>query len=184
LNRYADKVFTTSRTRLILSLSIGLLVAGGSMAGCRKSGVDKAQADAVKQSLDGLKKQFAELQTKFMALRKQVDAIPPDLPGFQEFRAKFYAAEEGRGVTDGKTMWLSSRLDEAVSVGNRAELEQISKDITQTYDDIRRIDELHVKMMHQAMAFERMARQEGAAAAAPPSPTPPIAKAKRSKSKP
>jgi hypothetical protein len=161
---------------------------------CRKSApADQSSqgptADAVKQSLDQLKNRFAELKKKFMALREQVDTIPPDLPGFSEVRSTFYAAEEGRGTTEAKTIWLSERLDAAVRSGNRAELEQISKDIAATYDDIRKIDELHVKLLHQVMAFQRMARQakdaekqaeqEAAAAAVAKSPR---AKSKQSKS--
>jgi CO dehydrogenase/acetyl-CoA synthase beta subunit len=98
-----------------------------------------------------------------MALREQVDSVPPDLPGFDDVRVRFYATEEGRGTTDAKKMWLAGQLEAAVKSGNPAELEQVSKDITATYDDIRKIDELHVKLLHQVMSFQRMARRNEAA---------------------
>ena len=131
------------------------------LAGCRKTAPDKAnqavEAATVKQSLDRLKTELAAQKKKFMALREQVDAIPAELDGFGEVRSRFYATEEGRGTTDAKAAWLSGRLDAAASAGNRAELEQISKDIAQTYADLRKIDDLHVKLLHQVMAFQRRA---------------------------
>jgi len=173
-----------ARYRLpLVPLLIGVLVAAAVPAGCRKK--TAANAEAVKQSLAALRKQFDELKTKFMALREKVETIPPHLEGFNDARARFYAAEEGRGVTDGKTAWLASRIDAAVSAGNDEELQAISKDIAATYDDIRRLDETYIKLLHQMMSFERTANKEkqaeaeaASASAAPPSP-----KAKRSKSK-
>jgi hypothetical protein len=140
------------------------LAGSGSVAGCRKGGGDKASqaptAEAVKESLAQLRVRLDDVKKRFMALRAQVDAIPADLPGFEDVRIRFYAAEEGRGVSYGKAVWLQERLDAAVSSKNRGELDQISKDITATYDDIRRIDEIHVKLLHQVMAFERRFRME------------------------
>jgi hypothetical protein len=116
-------------------------------------------ADGVQKSLDELRTRLDELKKKFMALRTEVDSVPPDLPGFSDVRVKFYATEEDRGTTDAKSVWLASQLEAAVKSGNRAELAQVSKDIAATYDDIRKIDELHVKLLHQVMAFQRTARQ-------------------------
>jgi hypothetical protein len=172
-----------------LALLVGLAVAG-SLVGCRKNAPDNSNpaltGDAVKQSLADLKNRLDELKKKFMALREQVDAIPPDMPGFGDVRVRFYATEEGRGTTDGKSVWLASQLEAAVKSGNRAELEQVSKDIAATYDDIRKIDELHVKLLHQVMAFERMAHQAQAAEkqAAKEAAATPIAKSPRAKSRP
>lgn len=169
----------------IVPLLLAVFVGAGSVAGCHKTAPEKVNADAVKQSLDGLAKQFAELKTRFMDLRERVESIkPPEPPGFNDARARFYAAEEARGTTDAKVSWLTGRLDAAVSTGNREELEQISKEIAQTQADIGKIDQLHVKLLHQIMSFERMARAEAEAPPAPPSPTPAAAKTKRSKSKP
>ena len=61
---------------------------------------------------EGLSKQFAELKTRFMDLRERVESIPPaDPPGFNDARARFYAAEEARGTTEAKVAWLTGRLD-------------------------------------------------------------------------
>jgi len=139
------------------------LVAVAALVGCRKRSTDDAKqgpsAASVKQSLDELRKRLDEQKKKFMALREQVDALPADMPGFGDVRVNFYATEEGRGTTDGKAVWLAGQLEAAIKSGNRDELEQVSKDIAATHDDIRKIDDLHVKLLHQVMAFERMARR-------------------------
>jgi hypothetical protein len=123
------------------------------MVGCHRH--QGPNAASVKQSFDGLQGQLGDLKTRFQALRKQVDAMPPDVPGFAEVRAKFYGIEEGRGIIDAKTTLLSTRLASASSSGKTEELQQVSKDITQTADDVKRLDQLHVELLHQVMAFQR-----------------------------
>ena len=165
----------------IVPLLLAVIVGAGSQAGCHKQAPDKVNGDSVKQSLEGLSKQFAELKTRFMDLRERVESISPaDPPGFNDARARFYAAEEARGTTEAKVAWLTGRLDAALSSGNRDELQQISNEIAQSQVDIGKISELHVKLLHQIMSLERAARDEAAAAAAVPSPTPAPAKTKRS----
>lgn len=176
------RLFVGARLRTVLFL-IGLLAAAGAPAGCHKKQAGPS-GEAVKQSLEKLKNQLAGLKTRFMDLRTRVESIPPDLPGFGETRARFYAAEEGRGTTDGKAAWLSGRLDAALASGNGEELQQISNDIAGSYQDIRKIDELYVKLLHEIMSFQRMARDQEQAekeAAAAPSPKPQPAKSKRAK---
>ena len=164
----------------IVPLLMAVIVGAGS-GGCHKQAPDKVNGDSVKQSLEGLSKQFAELKTRFMDLRERVESIPPaDPPGFNDARARFYAAEEARGTTEAKVAWLTGRLDAAVSTGNRDELQQISNEIAQSQVDIGKISELHVKLLHQIMSLERAARDEAAAAPAVPSPPPAPAKTKRS----
>jgi uncharacterized coiled-coil protein SlyX len=165
--------------RIVLPLLLAVAVGSGSLAGCHKSSSDKVQAESVRQSLEGLRKQFAELKTRFMDLRTRVESIkPPEPPGFNDARARFYAAEEARGTTEAKVSWLASRLDTASSTGNRAELDEISKEIAQSQADIAKIEQLHVKLLHQIMSFERMARAE-AENTVPPAPPPPPAGAKK-----
>jgi chromosome segregation ATPase len=174
--------------RRILPFLICLSAGAGSLTGCHKRSSDPAASpEALKQSLDGLRSQFAELKKRYMDLRGRVDAIPMDLPGFQDARARFYAAEEGRGVSEARVTVLQSQLDAALSSGNTDELEQISKEIPAAQDSIRKIDEMHTRLLHQMMSFERMEEQRkrdlaqaaAEAAAAPP----PATKPKRSKSK-
>jgi hypothetical protein len=165
---------------------IGLVTATGAPVGCHKSKKSAPGGEAVKQSLDRLKSQLAELKTRFMDLRTRVEEVPPNLPGFGEARARFYAAEEARGITDGKAAWLSGRLDAAIASGNGEELQQISTEIASSNQDIHKIEELHVKLLHEIMSFQRMARDQEQAekeAAAAPSPKPEPAKTKRSKAK-
>jgi hypothetical protein len=165
----------------IVPLLLAVVVGAGSQAGCHKQAPEKVNGDSVKQSLEGLRKQFAELKTRFMDLRERVESIPPaDPPGFNDARARFYAAEEARGTTEAKVAWLTGRLDAALSTGNRDELQQISNEIAQSQVDIGKISELHVKLLHQIMSLQRLAREEGEAAPSLPSPTPTPTKSRRS----
>lgn len=143
---------------------LSLLAGAGALSGCQKGSVDKAKqaaggpdGNSVRQSLEGLKPKLGAQDTRFAALRKQVEAIPYDLPGFGEVRAKFYATEEGRGIMGVKLTWLSERLDAAMKSGRREELEKVSKDVEKTHDEMRQIDQLGLEFIHQLPMFERRA---------------------------
>jgi hypothetical protein len=125
---------------------MGLVAGGGWSIGCHRGAPDKAaeaapRADAVKRDLAGVKSQLGDLTARFTDLRKQVEAVPPNLPGFPETRAKFYATEEGRGVMDAKLTILASQLDAAVSSGKGAELLKVSKDIAETRNELGQIEQ-------------------------------------------
>lgn len=172
-------------SHLRAALLTGLLVGGGALVGCHKK-EPAPDGEALKQSLATIRKQLDELKTNFMSLRERVEKIPQDLPDFPEARARFFATEEGRGVTDAGAVVLASRLDEALRSRNREELQQIGADIGRLSDGARKLGDLHVKMLHQMMAFERMAEQQkqAAAEAKPAALAAPKPKAKRTKSKP
>lgn len=152
------RVVVGSRVRIVRLLMA--LVGAGSLLGCHKSAADKAEDASVKQSLDGLESQLGELETRFSDLRKQVEAVPANLPGRSELRGRFYAIEEGRGITDEKVKMLSGRFDSALSSGKRAELRQISKEIAETHGELDQLDQLHIALLHQVMALQRMAMRE------------------------
>jgi hypothetical protein len=147
--------------RVMLACVTGLLIGAGVPAGCHKKASDHAQLDgqAAKQSLANLRSQFGELRKRFGDLGRRAASMSPDVPGFPEARARFYAAEEARGVAEARLDWLSSRLDAALSAGKRDELQEVSKEIAASSDDVRRIDEFHTKMLHEMMAFQRVARE-------------------------
>jgi len=167
----------------ILPLLLCLFAGAGPLAGCRKQ--SGPSADAIKQSLAAYTPQFAELKRRYMDLRERVDSIPMNLEGFGEARARFYAAEEARGITEARIESLQSRLQAASSTENRNELQEISTETARIPDDIRKVDDLHTKMLHEMMRFERIARQQqeaGATAASTPTPPPPAkTKTKRAK---
>jgi len=150
---------------------MSLLAAAGSLAGCHKENATKAEvganADPVKKSLEELTPELAAQNEKFSALGKQVEALPQDLHGVADLRAKYYATEEGRGIMGVKLTWLAGRLDAALKSGKREELEQVSKDIAKTHDEMRQIEQLHVELLHQVLAHQRVAARmakEGAPA--------------------
>jgi hypothetical protein len=157
--------------RLMLALSLGPV-------GCHRTTGNKTEqaasnAEQVKQSYADLKKQFADMQQSFSDLAKDLEAIPADLPGYARLRTNFYQAEEARGVTDAKVTMLSSRLESALKSGNPAELQQVSNDIAGASNDGRKIGEVYLKLLHEVLAFQRVADQSKAVAAAPaalPSP--------------
>jgi len=107
-----------------------------------------------------LERQRGDLETRFSALRKQVEGVPPDLPGFREVRARFYATEEGRGIVDAKVTLLAGRADSALRAGRREELQRLSSEIAETSGELRQIDQLHVALLHQVLALQRMAASE------------------------
>ena len=175
-------------SRLLITLSLGLVVGGGSLIGCHRPAADKTEragpnADSVKQSFAALKKEFADMQQSFADLGKDLEAIPADLPGYAQLRANFYQTEEARGVTDAKVTLLSGRLDSALSSGKREELQQVSDDIVKASNDGRQLGEIYLKLLHQVMAFQRAADRRKDALAASTSAPPPLAKTQGPKSK-
>ncbi len=158
---------------------LSILLLGAPLAGCRKDRADAGNktgaagsTDAVKQSLEALKAPLNALNTKFADLHKQFDPLPPNLPGIEEVRGKFYATDEGLGRIVAKIDWLAHRLEAARKSGNRQELDEVSKDIAQTQEELRQIDRIALELVHQVLPFQKMMAdikaQEAAAASAPP----------------
>jgi hypothetical protein len=180
---------TGSRLRS-LTFWVGLAAGGAPLSGCHRTGGDNAgpnagqaaAAAAVKQSYADMTKQFNDLQQRFADLGKQVEAIPADLPGYPQLRASFYGAEEARGVTDAKVTLLAGHVDAASASGKPDQLQQVSTEIAKAQDDARQIDQLYLKLLHQALAFQRAADQRTEALAAAAAPPPPH-KAKRLRSR-
>jgi hypothetical protein len=139
-----------SRLR-ILPLLVGLAGTGW-LSGCHRRS-DPADRASAQRSLDDLTNQFGRLKAQFRDLRRQVETVPPDLPGFAEVRARFYAVEEARGVTELKATLLRGRLDSTTAPGQPEQLRQIAKELAETHDEIRQIDELHATLQRQIRAL-------------------------------
>ena len=142
-----------------LTLLMGVLGVG-SLAGCHKTTAGQTRGTtvneaSVKRSLDGLQSQLGQLEAKFAALGRQVEAVTPDLSGLSQVRALFYSTEEARGITDVKVRLIADRLASASGSTRPEELRQISKDIAETYDEIRQIDELHALLTSRVRALQR-----------------------------
>jgi len=172
-------MFARSRLRVAPHslASLALLVATAPLVGCHKQPADEAEVapnkDSIKQSYDELKPQLVLLRTMFSGLRQQLEALPEDLPGLDETRAKLFSAEEVLGVTGGRVTWLSGELDSAMQTGRNEQLQRISKQIADTGDEMRQLDRVGLELTHQLLPFERMARpqpKEPSAAAAPAVP--------------
>jgi chromosome segregation ATPase len=159
------------------------VLGAGSLAGCHKTAAGEVSEAAlneasVKRSLDGLQSQLGQLEAKFAVLRKQVEAVSPDLPGLSQVRALFYSTEEARGITDVKVKLIANRLASASGSRRPEELRQISKDIAETHDEVRQIDELHASLSSRARALQRAGGAESDTAPRAGS-APPIAKTTR-----
>jgi len=151
--------------------SVLLLLSLGALSAChkkteeapQKAAVVKADpaavkqaADKARQSLEGLKPLFAALNDKFVALHKEFDPLPQNLPDFAETRGKFNGADEGLGRMASKVPYLTGRIDIAEKAGDLAELEDISKDIDRSYAEIPEVDKIALELLHQVQPFKRM----------------------------
>jgi hypothetical protein len=175
---HASRTLVGSRLRSLTLLMMGVLGAG-SLAGCRKTAAGQAGETAlneasVKRSQNGLQGQLGQLEAKFSVLRKQVEAVPPELPGFSQLRAQFYSTEEARGIIDAKVTLIANRLASASGSRRPEELRQISKDIAETYDEVRQIDELHASLAGRVRALARTGRDNEVARE--PGSAPPVAR--------
>jgi hypothetical protein len=153
----------SSRLRVV-AVSLALAAPAAPLAGCHAQPSGEAEAapnrDSIKRSYDELKPRLVLLKTMFSGLRKQFEALPEDLPGLDETRAKLLSAEEVLGVTGGRVTWLSGELDSALQTGKNAQLEQVSKQIADTSDEMRQLDRVGLELTHQLLPFERMATVE------------------------
>ena len=160
-----------SRARILQGLMI--LASSGSFVACHKAAPQKPKvtvvkkspeelkklADSARESLEGLKPPLAAMTAKFTALHQQFDPLPSDLPDFGETRGKFYSADEGVGRLNAKIPWLSTQLDAAVKAGDGAELEEISKSIASTYNDLPEVQQVYTELVHEVMPFTRIAAE-------------------------
>lgn len=163
-------MFAASRLRMLQGLMI--LVAGSSLVACHKDAPEKPKpvvvvkktpaemkqlTDTANEKLEGLKPLLAALDTKFRSLHQQYDTLPTDLPNFGETRAKFYAADEGLGRMNAKIPWLRDQIDAAVKAGDGAELEELTRSIGRTYDDVPEVARVAMELLHEVMPFTHLA---------------------------
>ena len=161
-------------SRLSIRQASLFLLAVGSLTACRKDppaekpkpvvvkkspAEMKQLADSATQQLEGLKPLLAGLNAKFDDLHKQIDPLPSDLPEFGETRSKFYAADEGLGRMNTKVSLLPGQLDAAVKAGDGAELEEVTKAIARTYEDVPQVDRVAMELFHEAPKYQRAAEQ-------------------------
>jgi len=151
----------------MLALGVGLLAAAP-LAGCHRNGATASAQDtaAVKKSFDDLNARLKTLETEFGDLRKKVDTIPAELPNYRETRETFFATEEGRGVVNAKMTLLSKRLDAAMASHKPDDLQELSKELATTEASVGQLEQLHVTLLHQVMALQRLAEKQQQAKAA------------------
>lgn len=112
-------------------------------------------AESARKSLDGLKAPIETLRARIQELHKEFDPLPPGLPGFGETRSDFYTTADGVGMLHTKLGLLSSRLDAASKAGDASALEELSKEIEQTYRDVTSADRISVELIHRVQPFKK-----------------------------
>ncbi|MES1186172.1 MAG: hypothetical protein ABUL60_20330 [Myxococcales bacterium] len=116
-------------------------------------------ADAAKESLEGLKPLVAALNKQFEELHHKYDTLPPALPGFADTRGKFYSTAEGLGTMNAKLVWLSGRIESALKAGDGAALAETGRDITHTYDEVRQVERVTAELVQEMPPFLQQAEQ-------------------------
>jgi len=146
------------RARAVLvSLGVVLLATSAtSLLGCRNKEEEARQKAELTKALDQFKTQIGELQKQAVALRARLDKLPEDLPGIQVVRDNLHAVEEGIGVEDGRTKWLSGELDKAFTSGKKEDVEAVRRAIPRGNGGI---DQLMLKVVHELVQFESMVSQ-------------------------
>jgi hypothetical protein len=114
-------------------------------------------ADAARQALQKLEAPLADLNGKYAPLHKEYSALPADIAGFEDARAKFFTAYITLGQLSTKHIVLSSRIDEALKSGDRAEFEAINRDIATLPADIGIMDKLALESLHKVLPFKKAA---------------------------
>ena len=140
--------------RVLASLSVALVAL--SVAGCRDRKEEARQKAELTQALDHYRTQIGELQKQAQGLRARFDKLPEDLPDIGPVRDYLHALEEGLGVEDGRTKWLSGEIDKAFASGKKEEIEAVRKAMPKSTDGMT---QMLVKVSHQMMPLESQAGQ-------------------------
>jgi len=144
-----------SRSRLVL-VSLSVVFVAILLSGCRNQKAEAQQKAELTVAVEQYRTQIGELQKQASLLRAQFDKLPEDLPGIGPVRDDLHALEEGLGVEDGRTKWLSAKLDDAFASGNKAEIEAVRNAIPRGDDTTA---QAIVKIVHQLSPLERLAAQ-------------------------
>jgi hypothetical protein len=160
-------VLTGYRSGLVPLLTLALAATGlsacnrskpqekSTTAAVKKSPAELKQlADTAKEGLNGLEGPLTSLQERITELHKEFDPLPPGLIGFGETRSEFYSLSEGVGTLQAKVRWLSGRLDSATKAGDATELEQLTKDIGKTYDEVAEAARMSIALVHKVQPFK------------------------------
>jgi hypothetical protein len=137
-----------------------LLVAVGavSLGGCRNKAEEAPQKAELTKRLDQFRSEIAALQKETSGLRARVDQLPEDLPDLGRVRDDLHAVEEVVGVEDGRSKWLAGELDKAFTSGKKKDIQAVANAIPRSNDVLA---QSVVKVMHELMSLERLARQRG-----------------------
>lgn len=107
--------------------------------------------------MEGLKARMLGLRSTFLRVRTRVDAIPPGLDQFDQVVERVNTTEKVLGVTDAKVQWLAGRLSPALQAGKSEELASVWTDIQAAGEEVKKLEDIGMKMSHELVAYERTA---------------------------
>ena len=157
----APALIARSRSRAVYAarfvvVALGVAFAAASVSGCRNKKEEARQKAELTKNLAAFKLQIVELQKQAAELHARFDKLPEDLPGIGAVRDDLYAIEEGLGVEDGRTKWLSGQLDKAFASGRKEEIEAVRNAIPPGDDATA---QAIVRLAHELGPLERLAAQ-------------------------
>jgi outer membrane murein-binding lipoprotein Lpp len=141
---------------ILLSMSVAVVFAALSLSGCRNKKEEARQRAELTRALQQYTAQIGEHQKQASALRARFEKLPDDMQGVGPLRDDLHAIEEVLGVEDGRTKWLSGKLDEAFASGKKEEIEAVRNAIPPSDDATA---QAILKLTHQLLPFERVASQ-------------------------
>jgi hypothetical protein len=148
----------SSRSVLV---SVAVAFAALSLPACRNKQEEARQKAELTKALEQYKAQIGEHLKQASALRARFEKLPEDMQGVGPLRDDLHAIEEVLGVEDGRTKWLSGKLEEAFASGKgkketKAEVEAVRNGIPPGDEATA---QAILKLTHQLLPFERLAAQ-------------------------
>lgn len=137
-----------------LAMTVAFVVLA--VSGCRNKKEEARQRAELTKALEQYKAQIGEHLKQASGLRARFDKLPEDMQGVGPLRDDLHAIEEVLGVEDGRTKWLSGKLDEAFASGKKQDIEAVRNEIPRGDDGTT---QAILKLTHQLLPFERMAGQ-------------------------
>lgn len=148
----------------IAPIVVSLLVSTVWLGGCHKKeqpkqeqkSVDTPEIAAAKRSLEEIKTQYGEVAVAFSDLHHRLDALPQDLDGLAELRAKFFSNDETRGLFSAKLAWVASRIDAAQKSGKAEDLASAKTALQQASGDLRLFNGQRIGLIHELSRLDHV----------------------------
>jgi hypothetical protein len=140
--------------------SLCVTLGATSLAACKKK--EDPATTATKQALEEVKVQVGQLKKDAADLRTRFNALPEGLPGLEPARSKLSAVEEVLGTEGARVDWLAGELGTALTSGNKEQVAKISETIHDSVEGSKRLAKPVVELTKELLPLERAAvRRDG-----------------------